>query len=104
MREVLGDSGVGVGRVASLPPILAEHPVAPTQHRARAEADEGVAADLALLGRLEQEAGRALRLAGAQLEERRDRRLAVIEQAGADRHHVAVLGQSASLLEARLEP
>ena len=83
------DGGVGVGRglaVGSAPRSrrlrsTREHAVAPAQHRARAEADEGVAADLALLGRLEQEAGRALGLAGAQLEEGGDRRLAVVDEA-----------------------
>ena len=64
-------------------------PVAPAQHRAGAEADEGVAADLALLRRLEQEAGRPLGLARAKLEEGRDRRLAIVDETGADRHHVA---------------
>ena len=46
---------------------LGEHAVAPAQHRARPEADERVAADLALLRRLEQEAGRALGLAARSL-------------------------------------
>ena len=111
--QVLGDGRVGIGRLVRasarrrrgrLAAPLGEDAVAPAQHRARAEADERVAADLALLGRLEQEAGRPLGLAGAQLEEGRDRRLAVVDEAGADRDDVALRGQLARLLEARLEP
>ena len=66
--EAGGDGGVGVGRRLAaagalaggglLPAPLREGAVAPAQDRARAQADERVAADLALLGRLEQE-GRA---------------------------------------------
>ena len=102
--EALGDRGVGVRRLAVLPPCLAEDPVAPAQHRARADADEGVAADLALLGRLEQEAGRPLGLAGAQLEEGRDGRLAVVDEACADGDDVALGGELPGLVEARLDP
>ena len=86
------------------PPAAASSPlhsesdaVAPAQQRPRAQADEGVAADLALLGGLEQEAGRPLGLAGAQLEEGRDRRLAVVDEARPHRHHVALAGQLARL-------
>ncbi len=101
--EVLGDRRVGVGGVAIGAAGLREDAVAPAQHGAGAEAGEGVAADLALLGRLEQEAGRPLGLGGAQLQEGRDRRLAVVDEPGADRHDVALLGELARLLEARLE-
>ena len=109
--QVLGDGRVGVRRRRCgrcrrrrLAAPLREHPVAPAQHRARPDPDERVAADLALLGGLEQEAGRPLRLAGAQLEEGGDGRLAVVDEAGADGHDVALLGQLPGLLEARLEP
>ena len=109
-----GDGAVGVGRRLAaarpgaggglLPAPLRERAVAPAQQRPRSQADEGVAADLALLGRLQQEAGRPRRLAGAQLEEGGDRRLAVVDEAGAHRHHVALPGQLPRLLQARLEP
>ncbi len=102
--EVLGDGRIGVRRVHRRAAVLAQRAVAPAQHRARADADERVAADLALLGRLEQEAGSARRLAGSQLEEGRDRRLAVVDEAGAYRHDVALGGQRPRLIEGRLEP
>ena len=104
--EARGDGAVGVGRRldcgrlgagGGLAAPLRERAVAPAQDRAGAEADERVAADLALLGGLEQEAGRALGLAGAQLEEGRDRRLAVVDEAGPDRDDVALAGQLAGL-------
>ena len=65
-RQVLGDRCVGIGRVPGrirLAPVrralapLREHPIAPAQHRPRANPEKGVAPDLALLGRLQQEAG-----------------------------------------------
>ncbi len=99
----LGDSGVGVGRLARVALAVAQHAVAPAQERARADADERVATDLALLGRLEQEAGRPLGLAGAQLEEGGDGRLAVVDEARPDRHDVALAGKGTRLLEPRLE-
>ena len=111
--EALGDGAVGVGRGLDLGRRAAgerrvagpfgELAVAPAQHRARAQADERVAADLALLGGLEQEAGSALGLAGAQFQEGGDGGLGVLDEAGADRHHVALAGQLAGLLERRLE-
>ena len=82
---------------------LGELAVTPTEDRAGAQADERVAADLTLLGGLEQEAGRPLGLAGAQLQEGGDGRLGGLDEAGADRHHVALAGQLAGLLERRLE-
>ncbi len=102
--EMLGNRSVRIGGVGGPTLGIAQHAIAPAQHRARPEADEGVATDLPLLGRLEQEAGSPLGLTGAQLEESGDGRLAVVEQACADRHHVAVPGQGARLLQARFEP
>ena len=112
--EPLADRGVGVGRGVlaqrrragggTLAAPFRERALAPAQDRARAQADERVAADLALLGRLEQEAGRAGGLAGAQLEEGRDRGLAVVDDPRPHRHDVALAGQLARLLQARLEP
>ena len=76
--DALGRERVGIAAVGQRP----------AQHRARAEADERPAPDaLALLGGLEQER----RLAGrerAQLQERRDRRLAVLDEAVAQRDQV----------------
>ena len=69
----------------------------------RAAADERVAADLALLGGLEQEAGSAIGLGGAQFEEGGDGGLGVLDETGADRHHVSLAGELAGLLERRLE-
>ena len=73
----------------------------PPHDGARAHADERVAPDaLALLGGLEQERGR-LRLGPAQLEERGDRGLAVVDEGVADRDEVVVAGERADLVEAR---
>ena len=78
---------------------VGEHPA----HDApRPVADERPAADaLALLGRLEQEGGAG----AAQLQERGDGRLAVL-QVGLDHRHevVAPLGERADLLQARRHP
>jgi hypothetical protein len=102
--QVLGHGAVGIGGEAIGPARLGEHPLVPAQGRSRPDPDERVAADLPLLGGLEKEAGGPLRLTGAQLEEGRDRGLAIVDETGPDRHHVALLGELASLLEARLEP
>ena len=102
--ELLGDGRVGVGRVVLRPLRVGEDAIDPAQYRARRDPDERVTADLALLGGLEQEAGSALGLAGAQLEEGGDRGLAVVDEGRADRDDVAALRQPPRLLEARLEP
>ena len=74
---------------------------APAHDAARAVADERPAADaLALLGGLEQE-GRA---GAAQLQERRDRRLAVLEERVAHRHEVVLGRERAHLVERRATP
>ena len=84
--DVLGGERVGITAVAERP----------AQHRARAKADERLAPDaLALLGGLEQER----RLAGrerAQLQEGRHGRLAVLDEAVAQRDQV-VLRRAASV-------
>src|ERR1044072_3490221 len=103
-RHVGSHRGVGIGRVAVLGAGLAQDPVAPTQDRAGPNADEGVAPALALLARLEQEAGRPLGLSRAQLEEGRDGRLAVVDETGPNRGHVALGGGAPRLPAARLYP
>ena len=68
-----------------------------------AQADERVAPDaLALLGRLEQEGGRG-GVGAAQLEERRDRRLAVVDEGVAQRHEVVLARQLADLGRRRVD-
>ena len=75
----------------------------PAEHRARAEPDERPAPHaLALVGGLEQErrlAGREL----AELQERRHRRLAVLDEGVCDRDQVVLACQLAGLLERRLD-
>jgi hypothetical protein len=74
----------------------------PAHDLARAHADEAEAPDaLALLGRLQQE-GRELRVAAAQLQERADRRLEVVDEAVAQGDEVVLARQGADLVEARL--
>ena len=71
---------------------------APAHDVARLVADERPAADaLALLGGLEQER----RAGAAQLQERGDRRLAVLDEGVADRDQVVLAGERARLLDAR---
>src|SRR5262249_38705088 len=101
--EALGDGPVWVGGLARAAFLFAQPAFAPAQHRAGRDADERVAADLPLLGGLEQKAGRARRLPGPQLEEGGDRRLAVVDEARADRDDIAPLGEGAGLLQAWLE-
>ncbi len=68
--DLRGGQRIRVARVAERP----------AQHRPRPDPDEAVAPDaLPLLGRLQEER-RLVRGAGAQLEERRDRRLAVVDE------------------------
>ena len=69
----------------------------PAQHVPGTEADERVAPDPALVGRLEQER----RSVVAQLQERRHRRLAVVDERLADRNQVVRPRQRAHLLERR---
>ena len=80
--EDLGGRAVRVGDGAARRPRrrgLGQRAVRPAQLEPRAEAEERVAAEPALLGRLEQERrpGEGL----AQLQEGRDRRLAVVDEA-----------------------
>ncbi len=112
--EARGDGGVGIGgrlagdrRLAgrrALAAPLREDALAPAQDRARPQPDERVAANLALLGGLEQEARCPLRLAAAQLQEGGDGRLAVVDEGGADRNHVALASELAGSLQGRLQP
>jgi hypothetical protein len=113
--EVLRDGGVGIGRVvpcgwlvpapglrrgdqlALLP--LGEDTIDPTQHRAWPEAEERVAAHVALLRRLEQERGPV----AAQLQERRHGRLAVLDEPTHDWNHVRVSRQLLRALAGWLE-
>ena len=75
----------------------------PAHDLARAHADEAEAPDaLALLGGLEQEGGE-LRVAPAQLEERADRCLEVVDEAVAQRDEVVLAGQLAHLVQRRLD-
>ena len=106
--EVVADRRVGVGGTVAgarlgaggrIARPLAEHAVLPAKHRAGAEAEKGVAAEASLLGGLEQEAG-AL---GAQLEEGRDRGLAVVDERQANRDRVSLASQLARPLDARVE-
>jgi hypothetical protein len=91
-RGAPGD-GVRVARIAQRP----------AHHLARAHADERVAPDaLALLGGLQQE-GRVLRPPAAELQERRDRRLAVVDEGVAQRDEIVVARQLADLLEGRFD-
>ncbi len=91
---LVGGELVRVGR------IVAERPA---HDLARSHADERVAPELlAALGGLQQER-RELGLAAAELQERRDRRLGVVDEAVAQRDEVVVGGELAHLLEARLD-
>ncbi len=75
----------------------------PAEHGARAKADERPAPDaLALICGLEQKRGLARRQR-AQLQERRDGRLAILDEAVAQRDQVVRAGKRLSLLEARLD-
>ena len=107
--EVLGDRAVGVGDLggpgrlvvwAGAALVLAQDPVAPAQDRPRAEAEEGEAAEAALLGGLEQEGGAV----ASQLEKGADRRLGVVHEGEADRDHVEVLRELAGAIEVGFEP
>ena len=71
----------------------------PAEHTARPEADERVAADAALVGRFEQE--RRSRL--AELQERGDRGLAVVDERLTDGDQVVTAGELARLLERWLQ-
>ena len=92
---VLGQ-GVRVARVAQRP----------AHHLAGVHADEAVAPDpLALLGGLQQEGGRAIRGVGgaAQLQEGRDGRLEVVDEAVAQRDQVVRAGHRPHVGERRLD-
>ena len=99
-RRQAGDLRLPHGRDRVMRERVRVSPVlqAPAQHLLRAPADERPATDLlALLGGLEQER----RAVAAQLQERRHRRLAVLDEAVRDRDQVVVAGQAARLLERR---
>ena len=93
-RDLGGGVAVGIGG------LVAQRPA---HDLARAHPDEAVAPDLlAALGGLEQERLRR-RLAAAQLQEGRDRRLGVVDERVAQRDRVVLAGQLANLVEARLD-
>ncbi len=96
-RDLLGRERVRIGRLVT---------EGPAHDLARAHADEAVAPDLlAALGGLEQEGGSSTppTLAPAQLQERRDRGLGVVDEAVAQRDRVVPARQLADLVEARLD-
>ena len=91
LGQRLGDGAVGVRdgaahHLADLGP--GQRAVRPAQLEPRAEAEERVAPEAPLLGRLEQERRPRERL--AELQEGRDGRLAVVDEPVADRDHVRV--------------
>jgi hypothetical protein len=91
-RDLVGRQRVRVGG------LVAQRPA---HDLARAHADEAVAPHLlAALGGLEQER-RVLRLTAAQLQERRDRCLGVVDEGVAQRDEVVVARELANLVERR---
>ena len=87
--EQPGDRTVGIVLVGLLDPVAlvdGQPALRPADHRVRAEAEERVAAEAPLLGGLEEVRGPGADVRiGAQLQERRDRRLAVVDEPGDDR-------------------
>ena len=99
-RRLAERAGLVGGELVRVGGLVAERPA---HDLARAHADERVAPELlAALGGLEQERGE-LRLAAAELQERRDGRLGVVDEAVAQRDEVVVGRELADLVEARLD-